>query len=164
MTGERNEQHIIDFIMQNQERCYRLAYSYVQNEQDALDVVHDSIVKALRYSKTLKDIGSLKTWFYKIVVHTSLDYLKKRKKMYVSDCKVEKWYLVDYSTSLCVTEAISMLSPIEQTIIKLRFFEDMRIEDISEILDMNKSTVKTKLYAALRKMKGKVSESYETDK
>ena len=80
MTGERNEQHIIDFIMQNQERCYRLAYSYVQNEQDALDVVHDSIVKALRYSKTLKDIGSLKTWFYKIVVHTSLDYLKKERK------------------------------------------------------------------------------------
>ncbi|AKS39710.1 hypothetical protein NP92_01925 [Anoxybacillus gonensis] len=164
MTCENNEQHIIDFIMQNQERCYRLAYSYVQNEQDALDVVHDSIVKALRYSKTLKDIGSLKTWFYKIVVHTSLDYLKKRKKMYVYGFKVEKWYLVDYSASLCVTEAISMLSPIEQTIIKLRFFEDMRIEDISEILDMNKSTVKTKLYAALRKMKGKVSESYETDK
>lgn len=164
MTKESNEQQIVDFIIQHQERCYRLAYSYVQNEQDALDVVHDSIVKALRYSKTLKDIGSLKTWFYKIVVHTSLDYLKKRKKMYVSDCQVEKSYFIDYSTSLYVTEAISMLSPIEQTIIKLRFFEDMRIEDISEILDMNKSTVKTKLYTALRRMKGKVSESYEIDK
>lgn len=53
---------IAEYVMQNKENFYRLAYSYVQNPDDALDIVQDSIQKAMS-SETLKDSKAIKSWF-----------------------------------------------------------------------------------------------------
>ncbi|WP_331666942.1 sigma factor [Metaclostridioides mangenotii] len=54
------------FIIENRENFYRVAYSYVRNEQDALDIIQDSIYKALNSVEILKEIKFIKTWFYRI--------------------------------------------------------------------------------------------------
>ena len=47
-------QELVLLIESNQERFYKVAYSYVKNREDALDIVHDAIVKALQSYHTLR--------------------------------------------------------------------------------------------------------------
>ncbi|OOP66754.1 RNA polymerase subunit sigma-70, partial [Heyndrickxia oleronia] len=66
---------LTQFIIENKEDFYRLAYSYVKNSEDALDIVQESIKQALIAKDFLKDSKSIKSWFYKIFINTSLDFL-----------------------------------------------------------------------------------------
>ncbi|MET3508322.1 sigma-70 family RNA polymerase sigma factor [Halalkalibacter oceani] len=143
---------IAEFAMQNKENVYRLAYSYVQNSEDALDVVQDSIQKALA-TNNLKDSGALKSWFYRIVVNTSLDFLRRRKKVKVVDDHTLQWHSAgreDHYKDFDLYEALNKLSPDYRTVIVLRFLEDLKIEEVAEVLDLNVNTVKTRIYRALK--------------
>lgn len=73
---KQTEQILID----GYERFYRLAYSYVQNREDALDVVQESACKAIRDCGQVKNTDFLSTWIYRIVINTSLDLLRKIKR------------------------------------------------------------------------------------
>ena len=73
-----NKRQLTDYIVQNQERFYRLAYSYVKNSDDALDIVQEAITKALAYRSEVKYI---KTWFYRIVVNTAITYLNRSARV-----------------------------------------------------------------------------------
>lgn len=55
-------------------------------------------------------------------------------------------------------EAIDHLAPKQKTLIILRFFEDMKIEDIAITLGINSNTIKTRLYASLRKLRSTMEE------
>ena len=150
------ENHIEEFIINNKEAFYRLAYSYVKNKEDALDIVQDSIYKALRSSHKLKDPSNAKTWFYKILVNTSIDFIRKNKKIiYVEDEILDIYAnpIEDSTKDFDLHTALNKLSPKYKTIITLRFFEDMKLQDIATILNENTSTIKTRLYAALKKLR-----------
>ena len=71
---------IIAFIEENRERFYRVAFTYAIDENDALDIVHNTIVKALQQYRTLKNRDYLKTWFYRILINESINFIKKRRK------------------------------------------------------------------------------------
>lgn len=147
---------LAEFIHENKDNYYRLAYSYVRSREDALDVVQESIVKALSSRKTLKDTSFMKSWFYRIVVNTALDFLRKNKKYSYLD--EEQWELlnvgsVDTYEDVDLQNALEKLSPQNRTIIILRFFEDMKLSDIAGILGENENTVKSRLYATLKKLR-----------
>ena len=74
---KNKEAKVKDYIVNNQENFYKIAYSYVKNEDDALDIVHDAICKALYKIDSLKDIEVVKSWFYKILINSSIDYIRK---------------------------------------------------------------------------------------
>ncbi|MCM3388908.1 RNA polymerase sigma factor [Ureibacillus chungkukjangi] len=138
--------------MENKENFYRLAYSYVQNQEDALDIVQDSIQKAI-LSKTLKDDKAIKSWFYKIIVNTSLDFLRKRKKLTVVDdttLQLHSQGVSEYYEDIDLHRAINELSPDYRSVIVLRYFEDLKIEEVAEILELNISTIKTRIYKGLK--------------
>ena len=137
------------YIIENREYYYRLAYSYVKNEADSLDVIQESIIKALISIESLKEIEKVKSWFYKIVIRTSIDYIRKNKKY--ND-------MIDQYKDLDLYKALDELDETYKTIIILRYFEDMKINDIADILDENPNTVKTRLYAGLKKLKIDIGE------
>jgi RNA polymerase sigma-70 factor (ECF subfamily) len=152
---------ITDYAVSNKENIYRLAYSYVKNEDDALDIVQESIYKAMVSMNTVKDPGYIKTWFYRIIVNTSLDFLRKRKReVLIED---ENWECLepareDQYPDLDLQKALDQLSDNCRTIIVLRYFEGLKLEEIAGILDENVNTVKTKLYKSLKKMNVTMSE------
>lgn len=57
------EKELIAFIIENKESCYRIAYSYVGNQEDALDIVQDAIHKSLIRINTLENQVGLKVGF-----------------------------------------------------------------------------------------------------
>ncbi|MDO4439426.1 MAG: sigma factor, partial [Eubacteriales bacterium] len=56
---------VVECITKDQDRFYRLAYSYVRNQEDALDVVQSSVCKALEHYKDIRSENAIKTWFYR---------------------------------------------------------------------------------------------------
>ncbi|AQY38373.1 sigma-70 family RNA polymerase sigma factor [Bacillus thuringiensis] len=144
---------LLDCINENQNDFYRLAYSYVKNEEDALDIIQVSIEKALLNFETIKKTTSVKSWFYKIVVCTSIDFLRKEKKvkcMDISICDCLNYGIKDNYEYIDIHSALNQLPMQYKTIILLRYFEDLKIEEIAEIVEENVNTVKTRLYRALK--------------
>ena len=58
---------------------YNLALSYVQNVEDAEEIVQDVFLKVHDRQNEFRGDSAVKTWIYRITVNTSLDYLKKQK-------------------------------------------------------------------------------------
>ncbi|MCC0631122.1 MULTISPECIES: RNA polymerase sigma factor [unclassified Clostridioides] len=148
------------YIIDNKDSFYRIAYSYTKNEEDALDVVQEAMYKALYSVENLKEVNYIKTWFYKILVRTSIDFIRKNRKYNnMTDITlIDETGEYDKYTDLDLKKALEEL-PIEyKSIIILRFFEDLKIEEVAIILDENVNTVKTRLYTALKKLKLKIEE------
>ena len=153
------ESKVKDYIVENQERFYKIAYSYVKNEDDALDIGHDAICKALQKIDTLKNIEVVKTWFYKILVNSAIDYIRKNNK-YVSlsqEDMINEKISNDIYSDIDLEQALNRLPEEYKSIIMLRYFEDMKIEEIANVLQQNINTVKTKLYKGLRRLKIKIN-------
>ena len=68
-------------MTENYGQFYRLAYGYVRNEEDALDIVQESAYKAIKEAEKLKNPAFAKTWIYRIVINEAYTFLKKRRKM-----------------------------------------------------------------------------------
>lgn len=146
------EEQIVEYVLKNKEKYYRLSYSYVKNTDDALDIVQESVYKAISSVNSLKNPDYLKVWLYRIVVNTSIDFIRKNKKITVMD--EESLFIFDKGKNdkyedIDLKLALSELPAKYKTIVILRYFEDLKIEEIAEILNENINTVKTRLYKAL---------------
>lgn len=80
MFNRKTEKILTHCITEHKENVYRLAYSYVKNKDDALDIVQDSIYKAMTNLELLKNPDAVKSWFYRIVVNTALDFCAETKR------------------------------------------------------------------------------------
>lgn len=151
----KKKQLFENFITQNVDYAYRFAYSYTKNQQDAEDVVTESIIKALKSINSLKNDKMIKTWFYRIIINTALTQLKREKKIiYMDEGLPDKYDVIfdDYS-NINFEQIIEKLDSQYKSIIVLRFFEGMKISEIAEVLQINENTVKTRLYKALKMLK-----------
>ncbi len=158
---DRRAKHelITDFIVDNREFLYRLAYSYVRNQDDALDVLQDSICKALSNAKSLKDAKLVKTWCCRIVVNAALDFLRKRKKLVaLSDTEEAAEISHDVYQDFDLNAAMEGLTPRNRAIVFLRFYEGLKLEEIAEILGENLNTTKTALYSSLKTLRLQLDE------
>lgn len=139
-------------LIEQYERFYRLAYSYVHNEADALDIVQESACKAITQCKNLKDTEKLLPWLCRIVVNTSLDLLRSQVKEQPAE-ELPETATEDKYEEFDLKEALNRLEPENRTIVILRYFEDMKIEDIALVVDENVNTVKARLYRSLKKLR-----------
>lgn len=156
MIKQKKNQEVEELVHQNlvenYEKYYRLAYSYVHNETDAQDIVQEAAYKAIFKSGMLKSPEYAGTWIYRIMVNEALGFLRNKGKVQ-PEAEMETGNHTDTYRDFDLEEAIESLEPLEKTIVTLRFFEDMKLEQIALITNENISTVKSRLYRALRKMR-----------
>lgn len=157
MKNNRMKDKTEKMILESYESMYRMAYVYMKNEEDALDVVQDSVVKAIRSCGQLKEESYMKTWLFRIVINTAVDELERRKKVLPlysenEDSKEDRY--CDFDT----VNSLERLNPTERTIILYRYCEEWKLEEIAEYLGINLSTVKSILYRSLKKLKTELME------
>lgn len=155
ISAQERLELVKNYLQENQRSFYRLAYSYTRNSDSAMDVVQDAAVKAISKIYTLKNPDFLKTWFYRILVNEALSFLRTKKNVSLED---QAEFLQappgkDIPEVLDLYRAISNLDPKLRTVIVLRFFEDMKLEEISAVTNTNLSTVKSRLYKGLDLLK-----------
>lgn len=164
MTKKEKFKLVEQFLTENREAHYRLAYSYVRNKENALDIIQDSIVKALKSIDRLEEVDYLKTWFYRIIINTSIDFIRKNKRMSIMDDEKLSIHLPcseDRLLDMDLQAALEQLPPEDKTLIILRFFEDLKIDAIAEMTGQNVSTVKTRLYRTLKQLRIEVGGDFK---
>lgn len=147
-----NKQLFETYISQHISSIYRFAYTYTTNQEDAEDVVNESVLKALKSINSLKNPNQMGTWLYRIVANTALTNIKKNKKIVYLD-PIDMEDVQDHGddfSNISFEEMIGVLEPKYKSIVVLRFFEGMPLEEIALILNENLNTVKTRLYKALK--------------
>ena len=68
-----------ELILASYGSMYRLAYSYVKNQDDAMDIVQESAYKAIKAAASLRKPNHLKTWLWRIVINTALDFMRRQQ-------------------------------------------------------------------------------------
>lgn len=158
------EQQFMEYVRANKKSLYLLAYSYVKNEQDALDIIQDSIQKGWQSLARVEKEDQLKSWFYKIVVRTAIDFLRKMKRVQVMDDDKIIYFSqhqLDTYENPDLENALHQLPVLLREVIILRFFEDLKIEEVAKVLDIPLSTVKSRLYKALKLLKVELTDVEE---
>ena len=152
MGFQNNTAETEQILTENYERYYRLAYSYMRNEDDALDVVQESAYRAIRDCRKVRNKDYLSTWIYRIVVNTALDMLRRKKKENITE-ELPEIPVEDHYQDLELRTVLNQLDDKSRTIILLRYFEDLKLEDIADIVGDNLNTVKARLYRSLKKLR-----------
>ena len=159
----RKEKLIKRYITDNKESLYRFAYSYVKNQHDSLDIVHDAVCKALTNKDSLESEDKIKPWIYQIISNCAIDYMRKNKKYTEMTDEIQNEGMVglDEYRDFDLYQAMENLPEKYRIVIILRYFEDMKISDIGKVLGEKESTIKTRLYSGLSKLKIELSDKGE---
>ena len=126
-----------DLIEAQQEYLYRMAYLYVRQEADALDVVQESILKA-----------------YKILINTAQDLLRKRKP----EASLAEGPDLPAPEGMSPEErmdlhwAVAQLPEKYQDVVKLKYFDGCTIREISQATCMPEGTVSVYLRRAIGRL------------
>ncbi|WP_313340112.1 sigma-70 family RNA polymerase sigma factor [Sedimentibacter sp.] len=133
---------------------YRIAYTYVNNEADALDIVQESAYQAYISKDKIRDKEKFKSWILKIAANKSKDLLRKNKLISLEDLSnVNTMQAKDRESVNIFMDNLRTLSIDEKNIIVLKVYFEYTFEMISDDLKISVSTVKSKYYRALEKLK-----------
>ncbi|MDK9710658.1 sigma-70 family RNA polymerase sigma factor [Acidaminobacter sp.] len=155
------EAALIQLIQEHKLQLYRIAYSYVKNEQDALDVVQEATYKAIVNQEKLKEEAYMKSWLIRILINCALDVLRKRENVAQAP---EVWVGassnqgLDTEAVMDLREAIQGLDETQKKLIHLKYFEDLKLEEISGIMEMPLGTVKSQLHRIVKRLRIELKE------
>ncbi len=158
-TSSKHYFKLVNYIKSNQEKFYRVAFSYTKSREDALDIVQESVYKGLKSVGSLKKEAYMTTWFYRILINTSISHYNSKKVITLVPELDERIDCAEVSTGeyLDLYDAIDALEGEDKTLIILKYFEDKTFKDISRIMEINESTLKTRLYKILDYLKKELS-------
>ena len=147
------EETLIQYLVQNQAGFYRLAYSILKNTDDALDAVQTAVCRALERQGGLRDAGAVRSWFYRILTNVCSDSLRQRGRTVPFPEDLEPVHEDQEVSDGALIRQVDALPPEVGIVIKLRFYEELTLKEISEITGQNLNTVKSRLYAGLKKLR-----------
>ncbi len=166
-----NNEAFQELMEEEKVRLYKIAYVYVKNEEDALEIFQETIYKAYVSIKDLKEEKYFSTWITRILINTAYDYLKKKKRVIPMESDVLERKSTNYSSQNIsrFPEKSDLLRYIEEldvkykTVLILRFYKDYTIKQISSILECPEGTVKTNIHRAISLLRVKMKEDYTND-
>lgn len=137
---------------------YRMAFVYVKNKEDALDVVQDVAYQSFKKIDTLKNPEYFKTWLMRMTINCAINVIRKNRK--VVQLKPEYVDVVgvtdadeDIPLSLSLQELLDALNEDEKSVVLLKFYHEYTFQEIAELLQMPLGTAKSITYRSLGKLR-----------
>ncbi len=152
MRDER--EYFCDCVRQCEKGMYALAYGILKNEEDAADIMQESIMKAYCNLDTLRDKKKFKPWMMSIVHNTAIEFVKKQKPTVDIETQwdlAEEESTIDAEAKLTVWEAVQKLKLPYRTIVVLFYYENCSVRQIADITSASEPAVRQQLLRA-RKM------------
>lgn len=150
-----------EIMEQHTERLIRIAYYYTRNLQTAEDIVQDVFLKFHQHQHLYTEYGELRAYLTRCTINRSKDYLKSwhaRKLQFqerwlqtAKDSKLDNVVLADEQQ--IVANAVLALPIKYREVLTYYYFEEMTIVQISELLQIPESTVKTRMRRAKELLK-----------
>lgn len=147
-------------VEQSRHHAYFATRQFIKDDATIEDILQESYIKAFKNLDTLDNIDHFNKWFYRIVVNTCKDKLKKTKEFSFSDIATEENAMIDIEdritkspeealhykgTSEIITSIMNEL-PFEQSLcLFLFYYEEWSIKEIADYLEVKEATVKSRL-------------------
>lgn len=149
-------------IKQEKSYLYKMAYLYVKNEEDALEIVQEVAYRGFLNINKLNKAEFFKTWITKILINVASDYIKlKNKTVFIEEKNIKG---ISESSNLeekiDLYNAIDILKEDYKTVIIMKYFSDLKIKDIANVMEIPEGTVKTYLTRAKKDLKNILREGY----
>lgn len=155
-------------INKEKEKMYRMAYMYMRNEDDALEVFQESLYKALDSINTLKNNDFFSTWLIKILINTAIAALKKKQKMVPIDNQILNQMVnndyIQIEEHIDLLQAMDKIEEKYKTVLLLRFYQDYTVKQIAIFLECPEGTVKTNIRRGLEILSTKLKGVYFDDR
>ncbi|RKR13489.1 RNA polymerase sigma-70 factor (ECF subfamily) [Maribacter vaceletii] len=151
------------------ERLYWHIRGIVLNHDDADDVLQNTFIKVYRNITNFKGESKLYSWMYRIATNESLSFLKsKSKKMGVSNVELQETLLNNLESDvyfegneiqLKLQKAIATLPEKQKLVFNMKYFQEMKYEEISEILETSVGALKASYHLASKKIETYIKEN-----
>lgn len=146
-----------------QERIYWHVRRYVLDHDDADDLVQDIFIKVWNNLDKFRADAKLYTWIYRIATNESITFLNKKKQAlsislndessaYLADTLTQPSYFDANKAELKLQEALLTLPDKQRLVFNMKYFEDLKYSEISEILGTSVGALKTSYHFAVKKI------------
>ncbi|MEG2812288.1 MAG: sigma-70 family RNA polymerase sigma factor [Clostridium sp.] len=160
--GRVSKKEFEEFVVENQIYLYKMAFTYLKSEEDALDIVQESILKAYKSLRKIENKNYLKTYVTRIVINTSLTYMKKEKRTLTYSPEILGDMVDKMDRVEDIEVNINVLDDELRGIIVLKYYYGYTIREVSEILLIKESDVKNRIHKALNLLRKDIKEdNYE---
>lgn len=150
-------------VKRYERRIYNYALRMVGHPDDALDLVQEVFLGVYRNLATYRGDGAFAAWLFRIAAFRCTDYLRRRRDTSpLDDANTEAPPCPAFDPALAamttranqrIMQALATLPTAQRHVVELKFFQHCTFEEIGERLGISPNTAKTRLYAALRKLK-----------
>jgi RNA polymerase sigma-70 factor (ECF subfamily) len=150
-------------VQKYQERIYWHIRKMVLNHDDADDIVQESFIKIWNNLDKFRGESSLYTWIYRIATNEVLAFMKKQKSQNVvslqevenslSNTLKEDIYFNGDDAQIKFQQALATLPPKQRLVFNMKYFDEMKYEEIAEVLDTSVGALKASYHIAVEKIK-----------
>ena len=144
--------------------AFSLSMKLLNQREDAEEAAQDAFIKAYNSLQSFQSSSTFKTWFFRIVYNTSISKLRTRKNVEVKidDVKISDAEL--YSTENAVgqlnsedrqkylQEGLERLEPEERALLKMYYYDDFSMDEVSAITGLTVSNVKVKIHRSRKRL------------
>ena len=151
-----------ELVATYQERLYWHIRKIVLNHDDTDDVLQNTFLKAWKGIHNFRADSGLFTWLYRIATNESLSFLEQKKRKAMSGFDDIKDYLIDNLESdphfsgdeiqLKLQKAIASLPNKQRLVFNMRYYDDMKYQDMASILETSEGALKASYHHAVKKI------------
>lgn len=152
-----------------QKPLYNHVRNIVLNHDDADDVLQNTFVKIFQYLKDFKGDSKLFSWMYRIATNESITFLNQKAKRNGTTSQAMQSKIVDNlkadtyfdgsEIQIKLQKAINLLPDKQQLVFKMRYFEEIKYEDLSETLGTSVGALKASYHHAVKKIENYMNEN-----
>ena len=147
-------------VRQYSEPLYWQIRRIVLTHDDANDVLQNTFLKAWNGLSSFQGEAKIGTWLSRIAINESLDFLRRNTQTLsssdedpsVGNALMADPYFDGSEVEAMLQEAVAQLPDVQRTVFQLRYFEDMKYSEISQILHTSEGALKASYHIAVKKI------------
>lgn len=141
-------------VKEHSSNLYGYVFGFLRNSEDSQDIVQDVYEKLWKNRKKV-EAEKCKAWLFRTGHNTLINFAKRKQRMVYNTDHIPEGLVFEnqFEQKEIVALALSILPPIQKSIILLRDLEGYKYLEISKILDISEQQVKVYLYRARKKVK-----------
>lgn len=161
---EKDENAFSELIKAIEKELYLIARTKLNNNEDIGDAIQETILKGYKNIKKLKNNSAFKTWMIKILINEcNILYRKKEHTISYEEKEMEMYVSIEENNKDLEFEfLIKDLNNEEKLILTMYYCSKYTTKEISKILKIKESTIKSKIFRAKEKLRKKIMKEGET--
>lgn len=161
LTSHQKREGFEKIVQQYSQPLYWKIRRMVLTHEDADDILQNTFLKVWTHLDGFEGKARLSTWLYRIAINESLDFLRKQKNIYqrgeeevtdVAHLLMADEYFDGTEAQALLQEAMAELPEMQKTVFLLKYYDEMKYNEISEVMNKSEGALKANYHLAVKKI------------